>query len=141
MRNFIKQIYESLLNRKLQFDILTIFMFLLASTSFFIISFTHSRTYTSILTLSDTVIDKSAEIVYLKIDNFIKEFEKIPQNADSIILKPQDVSPANQTLIAFMQEQVKLYPNLYAFYLGTLDGSLLEITNLTISHQQYFLSK
>jgi adenylate cyclase len=39
-----------------------------------------------------------------------------------------------------MHEQLKLHPNLYALYLGKIDGSLLEITNLEISKQKKFLS-
>ncbi len=127
-------------NRRLQVDIVTIFMILLAATTLFIITFSNSRTHDSILKFSKGTIQRSSQIILEKVDNLIKEFEKIPQNASSLILEASQINPLNSALMGFMQEQVKLYPNLYAFYIGTTDGGLIEITNLKVSKQTHLLS-
>lgn len=116
-------------------------MILIASTSFFIISFTYSRNYQSIMNFSRTTIQRTAEVILVKVDTLIHEFERIPQTADGLIISRSDVSMGNRQLISYMKNLVRYHPNLTAFYVGTTDGSLLEIINLQVAEQKSYLSK
>lgn len=135
-----RRLNELLTNRKLQVDIVTIFMILIASTSFFIISFTYSRNYQSIMKFSRTTIQRTAELILVKVDALIHEFERIPQTADGLIVSRSDVSMNNRQLISYMKNLVRYHINLTAFYVGTTDGSLLEIINLEVAQQKSYLS-
>lgn len=136
-----KKLSELFKNRKLQVDIVTIFMILVASTSFFIISFTYSRNYKSIMNFSRTTIQRSANLVLEKIDCLIHDFEQIPEAADGLIMSRADVTTSNRQLMSYMKDLVKVHPSLTAFYVGTLDGSLLEVINLKVARQTHYLSE
>jgi adenylate cyclase len=107
----------------------------------FIIYFTHSRTYKSILKFSNIIIQKQAEIVYAHTNDLSKRFEKIPQNGTSFLRSIGQISMENTDLILFMQEQVKIYPDLYSFFVGTREGFLINVTNLAVSKQKNFFSE
>ena len=139
--NSLRSLPSLFKNRKLQFDILTIFLLLLTLTSVFIIYFTHSRTYKSILKFSNVIIQKQAEIVYAHTNDLSKRFEKIPQNGTSFLRSIGQISLENPDLILFMQEQVKIYPDLYSFFVGTREGFLINVTNLAVSKQKNFFSE
>jgi adenylate cyclase len=136
--DFLSKLREKFRFRKLQVDIMTVFLMLLTLTSTFIITFTHSRTIKSILEFSKTEIQNEAQIVVEKVDCFINEFTLIPQTANSLISNRSDVVLENHSLMAYVKQLVKVHPNLYAYYFGTNDGFLIEIINLKIAHQNTF---
>lgn len=137
-KNWIRKILS---NRALQVDIVTIFLILVAVTSFCIISYTYSRNYASIMNLSRSTIQRTSALVTEKINCLIHDFEQVPGAATGLIQTRSDVSMNNKALMTYMENLLITHPNITAFYIGTLDGSLLEIINLKVAEQENFLSK
>ena len=91
--------------------------------------------------LSNSTIQRTSALVTEKIDCLIHDFEQIPGAASGLIQTSSDVSMNNKALMTYMEGLVITHPNITAFYVGTPDGSLLEIINLEVAEEGYFLSK
>ncbi|MCX6991192.1 MAG: cache domain-containing protein [Chlamydiae bacterium] len=137
-KNWIRKLLS---NRALQVDIVTIFLVLVSATSLCIISYTYSKNYQSIMDLSLSTIQRTSALVTEKIDCLIHDFEQVPGAASGLIQSRTDVSMNNRTLMTYMEGLVVTHPDITAFYVGTSDGTLLEIINLPVAEQTNFLSK
>ena len=91
--------------------------------------------------LSQSTIQRTSALVTEKIDCLIHDFEQVPGAAVGLIQSPSDVSMNNRALMTYMEGLVITHPDITAFYVGTSDGSLLEIINLQVAEQTNFLSK
>lgn len=132
---FIKRIFGE---RRLRFDITTIFTILLAATSFFIIFYTYFKIHKSILNFAETTIDRAGKIIYEKITAFNKEYQEVPQVCDSLIITDSDVSENNKSLIYFLQRKLELHPVIFSIYFGSINGGFFNIENIKQTKQTTF---
>lgn len=132
---FIKKIF---VERRLKFDITSIFTLLLAATTFFIISYTYLKIHSSILNFAETTITRAGKIILEKVTCFSKEFQEIPQACDSLIISAKDVSETNKPLIYYLQRKLLLHPIVFGIYFGTTDGGMLNVENISQTKQKTF---
>jgi adenylate cyclase len=133
--NFIKNIFSE---RRLRFDIATIFTILLAATSFFIISYTYLKIHKSILNFAEMTINRAGRIILEKVTCFDKEYQEIPQDCDSLIISAEDVSENNKSLIYYLQRKLQLHPIVFGVYFGTTSGGMLNIENIKQTKQKTY---
>lgn len=117
-----------------------IFMVLISTTCFFIITYTYSKNYESIMKFSHTTIQRTSALITAKIDCLINDYENIPLSADGLVTSPSDVSMNNEPLISYMKQVAKEHPNLTAFFVGRSDGSMLGMLNVHAAQLNNYLS-
>lgn len=136
--NFFKTIFGE---RRLRFDITTIFTILLAATSFFIIFYTYFKIHKSILDFAEMTINRAGKIIYEKVTAFNKEYQEVPQVCDSLIIKADDVSENNKPLIYYLQRNLELHPVIFSIYFGTINGGFFNIENIKQTQQKTFYNE
>ena len=138
--NIKEAIIKTWKNRKLVFDILTIFMLIMTVSITLIITISYRKNYASIVAFSEMTIQKSAQRVLEKFSCIINEFERIPEISSAAIQHIDDVSINNRSLLDIMEQQIKTYPKLAACYLSTIQGKMLAIFNAHLLEQKTLLS-
>ena len=131
-------IYKSWKNRKLVFDILTIFMLIMTISIVVIITTSYKKNYHSILQFSEMTIKRAAERVFHNLSCIVHEFEKIPEISSASVQKVSDISATNSSLLDIMKQQIQSYPTLAACYLATVEGTMLGIFNTKLTEQKNF---
>jgi len=137
---FKNWIRDLLYNRKLQVDIATIFLFLISSTTFFIIFYTYSQNSESILVRSKTTVERTGEILLEKTSNLIRSFEIIPRTINGLIYEGSVLELSDQPLQAYLRTIIQLQPDLSSIYVAGLSGSLVLYENLKTTGQKNFIS-
>ncbi len=142
-RHFVKfknWISDLLYNRRLQVDIVTIFLFLISSTTFFIIFYTYSKNSESILARSKTTIERTGEILLEKTSSLINSFEIIPKTINGLIYQGSVLELTNMPLQAYLKTMIQLQPDLSSVYVGDISGGLLLFENINVTKQKNFIS-
>lgn len=138
---FFKKIFNKFFGeRRLRFDITTIFTILLAATSFFIISYTYIKVHKSILKFAEMTIFRAGSVIYEKITCFSKEYQEIPQACDSLIVDHENVSENNTALVYYLQKKLEIHPNIFSIYYGFNDGCFFNIENVSQTKQKTYYS-
>lgn len=128
--------------RKLRSEILFVFILLIAISSAIIIGFNYSKNVQSIRKFSQGTIDRVSALIVERIKCMLHELARLPVLGVEVFLRNPVISAHNEELISFFLTTVKIYPpNLYAYYVGTPDGSALIVFNLSVpSDKPYYFS-
>lgn len=127
-------------NRRLQVDILTIFLFLILFSSATIIFFTHIKSTQSILKLSKETIDQVTASILERLNCLTNDVQRLVKTGEALYL-PSSVSSDNKESISYMLGVIKSYPNLDGFYIGTKEGNLLGAVKLSFQNRTHFLTE
>jgi adenylate cyclase len=125
---------------KLRFEILAVFLSLLVATSVIIIVFTYREDSKQIYEFSQGTIDRVSSLIEQRTACLIGDFEKIPLSGVGTFLRHPKIEADNKELILFYTEKMQFHPNLYAFYVGSVDGSALLVFNLSVEDKPYSFS-
>ncbi|HSX26488.1 MAG TPA: adenylate/guanylate cyclase domain-containing protein [Chlamydiales bacterium] len=124
--------------RKLRTEILVLFLFLLTVSSVVIISFVYTRNLQDIRRYSQETINRISALIIERMSCMLESMERLPQIGVGMFLRHPEVASENQPLISFFLDEVKYHPNLYAYYVGTPDGSALIVFNLSITDKPFY---
>lgn len=127
-------------NRRLQVDILTIFLLLIFFSSVAIISFTRVRSTQSILKLSKETIDNVSASILERLNCMANDAQRLVKAGAGLFLKEANVSEENKELVSYMLGVIKSYPNIDGFYVGTREGNDLGAEKLSLTNQIHFLT-
>lgn len=117
--------------RKLQVDIVTLFLSLLVVSVSLIIYIPYKKNNEVMLDLAEETIDRVSLNVRDQILCLIHDVSDMPLLLASFVPATEDISLKNEDLISFMLTAVKLYPNLSVLFIGTPEGSFIEAIDLT----------
>jgi adenylate cyclase len=120
---------------KLRFEILFVFLSLIAATSIIIIAFTYHEDSKAIQAFSQETINRISTLIEERTNCMLHDVERIPEESIRFLLRHPQISEDNRELIAYCVEKVKFHPNLYAFYVGSPEGNAVIAFNLAVSDQ------
>lgn len=127
-------------NRRLQVDILTIFLILICASSVTIIAFTYSKNFKSIIEYTTKSINQVSNTILERATCLINDAQHLVESGAGLFLSLGDISPQNTSLNTYMLNVIKYYPNLYGFYVGTREGNFIEAVNLSLANQTHYFS-
>ena len=136
----IKKFLSRLQNHGMQIHILTLFLSLLLISTICIIGFSYFKIQQAILQFSKGTVERVAENVEEKILCNLNDIAQMPKLADNMIFHYHDFSYQNKSLIEFMLDAVKIYPNLHALFAGNPKGDFLEVIDRFTIAQKHYLS-
>lgn len=140
MGRFFRKIFHLFYNRKLRFDILTLFLTLFIVSVTIIISFSHEKNAREIMEFSKGTIQRVASIIDEKVECLVSQLEQMPTFVAGVLGDYGDITPKNTPLVSFMLTAVKAFPNLHALFLGTPEGNFIEAIDLTLIEHTHFLT-
>ena len=117
--------------RKLQVDIVTLFLSLLIVSVSLIIYIPYKKNNEVMLDLAEETIDRVSLNVRDQILCLIHDISDMPLLLASFVPATEDISLKNEDLISFMLTAVKMYPNLSVLFIATPEGSYIEAIDLT----------
>lgn len=125
-------------NRKLRFDILTIFLALLIISFVSTIWFTYNRNYNSILEFSKGTIERAGSIIVEKLDCLLGDVRQTMVISSSHLeLQKNEKLDEDTHLISFLIELLKVYPDIASLYVGMPSGNFLEIVSVAQAPGHY----
>lgn len=127
-------------NRKLQVDILTVFLSLITFSCLFIITFIYSKNYKAILEHSQGTIRRSTAIISEKFNCVVSSMQQLSESGSGLFLNVIDFSLENKELVSYMLEVIRYYPDVYAFYVGTETGKYLAAGNVAYADQTHYFT-
>ncbi len=120
-------------NRKLEIDILTIFILLISVTSAIIIAFTHVKNYQAILQYSGGTIHRVSDLIEEKIKCLFTGLERPIQLTIGLLKRHPKISYENQVLVAHFLDEVKYNLSLYGIQAASSEGDYLVAMNMAVS--------
>ncbi len=132
--------WKRFIQRKIQLDIVTIFIFLLLTSSFIVIFYIYNRNYKNILDLSTVIVGQVKEVVVEKITGVTNDTLLLSEATKGFITDGKTVSNKNQKLISYLINSLKIDPLIYSVNIATDDGNFLSVTNLTLAQLYYYYS-
>lgn len=140
MPRFLKSIFAFFYNRRLQVDILTVFLILIAMSCLFIITFNYAKNYKAILQHAKGTIRRTTTILNEKLNCVVSDMEQLAQAGSGLFLNRGDFSLENKELVSYMLEVIRYYPEVYSFYIGTETGKFLAAGNVSSTDQTHYFS-
>ena len=138
MEFMIKKIRDLCRERKLQVDIVTVFLLLISCTTLLIISYSYSKTKKSILQFSKSTIQRTNTLILEKVSCRVESSDKLPKTIAAKINDLSEISFKNQDLVAYLKNLTKVYSDLTSFYVGSIDGNVLTSFNLRALNQKTY---
>jgi adenylate cyclase len=123
MRNFWK-------SRKLYFDIVMSFLILLIITCLAISWYTFKSNAEAMLMLSDDLVTQTSHSSIERTMAYLEQAKTVTELGEKLIQKPTDITLQNSDLVSFMRWTLYQYPYLSAFYIGTQDGTFLQLRRM-----------
>jgi adenylate cyclase len=138
--NTFKLIALSLKTRRLRLDILSIFIFLIAISSFIIIVFSYYKNRSAILEFSTSTIQRVNQIVLAKIERFTIVPYRLAEATKPLINNEKDVSIHNTVLIDYLFNLLKISQLGYEYKIATPGGNILSVIDLSAANQSHFFN-
>jgi adenylate cyclase len=136
----MKRFRRFFIYRKIQVDILTIFLTLMIASSLFIIVFTYKRNYHSVLEFSRSTIRRASSSLLSGVQDLIRETERVALVAEGNILDPKDISVNNQQLVFYFFNLAKVNSMVNGVYVGDESGNFIAVFNLAALGQTTYFS-
>src|SRR5579872_2516675 len=125
----------SFLSRKIQADIVTLFLILISSFSLIILAFIYNRNYQGILYLSNAMIEQVNNSVIQRIDAVATQAQFLVEITKGTLQNNTSIALQQQSQAAYLLNALKVEPLIYKLVITTMDGSYISATNLSISDQ------
>jgi hypothetical protein len=111
--------------RKFQFDITTIFLFLLIGIALIIMSYVYSKNKETIIEFSSSLMHQVGKEVIGQFDSLGMSIELSTEIAKTAIESKDSINLENKELLGYLRNILKLVPDLSIFHVASVDGSLL----------------
>lgn len=134
LRDFIKG------HHTLRVSILTLYLSLFSFAFLCVILFTYFKNHQSILNFSFGITERVSSIVTEKLHSLIQDAEHFPEIGANIFTKPEDISPEDERLIAYMLNSLKFDSDLSKFSIGTEQGNFISISNLALTEETHYIT-
>lgn len=131
MDNHSSNFLRRFIQRKIQIDIVTIFILLLTTSTGIILFYTDKKNYENILDLSETIVGQVNEALVEKVNDFVVPTQLLVEETKGLIINPEDIAPSNLPLISYLLNALRVNQMLYSINIATSDGKFLSIINLT----------
>lgn len=132
MKNF-------LLNRKIQFYILTIFFSIITISATFIICYTYIERSKSIVEFSKGAISRAAAGSLENISCLTERTQRVTERATGLFKKPEEISSENKDFIAYLFDVLRVHPHMQTCGIALSTGLLISATNLPLANQTHYL--
>lgn len=116
--------------RKLQFEIVTIFLFLLLVYAITTLWYTFEKDKEVVLDFSQSLMKQVSHEVIDRFDELLKSTENFANIEKSLITDINSISLENKDLISFMLNAVKLLPDLTILHIATVQGTWIGVFTL-----------
>lgn len=123
--------WKRLLSRKIQLDILTIFIVLLTTSSLIITFYTYNRNYKNIHELADLIVDKVSENVIGDINDIFEQARIISAETTGLVVDLNAISSSNQVITSFLLTTLDLNQTFYSVNIAGTNGNFLAVIDLT----------
>src|ERR1700691_5887122 len=127
--------------RKIQVDIVSIFLTLMLGRALFIIVFTYKKNYHAILDFSQTTISRASARILIRTQDLIEEIERVALVAKGGILGPNRISSNDQELTRFLLNLVNVNSMLDGIYVGDEQGDFIGAFSLAALQQVNYQSE
>lgn len=122
-------------------NILTIFLSLLIVSFSSVLLFLRYKNFESIEELAQGRMHLVEQEINGKIENLFNSAEDLVESSANLFSFHEKVDPQNQELRTYMLSVARSYPNIAYFYIGTAQGGLIQVGNLSLSRQENYTSK
>lgn len=119
--------------RKLSTAILIVFLFLIAISSSTIIFFTYARNNKLIRKLAEGTIDRVSMLIVDRVECMLNAMSVLPRAGAAFHSRHPDEKAPNELALNFLLDGLQAHSNLYAYYLGTPNGSAIITFNLGLT--------
>ncbi len=134
--NFFKSILHYF--RKIQIRIVTIFFLLIGASCLFIIYYNYNRSYESIHSISDEMIEQVSDNLIGKIAALTNRTEDIAEVTRGAIGLHGDFAVEIPELVSYLLNLLKSCPTVYSVGIATVDGYYLSAIDLTFSKFNHY---
>lgn len=134
-QGFLKSIIVFFTLRKIQLDIVSVFIILMSLFSLFLIVFTYSRNSKAILEISNLTMKEASEGLLDKIKNITTNAEFLAQASQAFVEKSTDVSYDNKELVRFILDILRYNKDISTVKITTPEGNLLAVVNMSLSKE------
>lgn len=125
----------------LRVDILTIFLTLLLTSFATVLIFLSLKNRETVEELSEEVMSFVREGINHHLDDLLSSTERILLTFPSLYSSSNELIVKNEQLRSYMLSEMKNYPNIAYFYVGTEAGDFFMAEDLILSNQTHYLSK
>ncbi len=132
---------ERSLRITLRVNILTIFLTLLLSSFATVLIFLDLKNREIVEGLSQELMGFVRKEINHHLDDLLTSTELIVSTFPSLYTSSNEITPDNEQLRAYMLSEVKNYPNVAFFYVGTEVGDSFRAEDLSFSNQTHYISK
>lgn len=122
--------------RKLQVDILTIFLLLLLVYSFSTLWYTYKNDKEVVIEFSDSLMRQVSTSVITHTQSLLESTEQFAEIEKTLITDMSSVSLENKELIAYMMNAIKMIPDLTILHVATVEGTWIGMFTL-FPHSTY----
>ncbi len=130
--------WRRFLFRKIQVDIVTIFIVLLATSSLVIMFYTYNKNHENILDLSNIIVDKVSDEVVEKISDVTDDEELLSEVTRGFFRSNPSLSLSNKDLVSFLLDAVKARSIISSMNIATKNGDFLSVFDLDLVQFYYF---
>lgn len=123
--------FRRFIQRKIQIDIVTVFILLLTASTCIILFYTYKKNYDNILDLSETIVGQVNQALVEKVNDFVVPTQILVEETKGLITKPEEITPSNLPLISYLINSLSVNQMLYSINIATSDGKFLSVINLT----------
>lgn len=116
--------------RKLQVDILTLYLTLMLTSFAFIIGFTYIKNAKTVTDVAKQLIQEVSVAITSKFNDIIRDAAREVTTSSTIVLSASDVSLKNAELLNYMYQTLFSFTDLDSLYFATKDGNFLEYYRL-----------
>jgi adenylate cyclase len=130
-KGILKSFLRLFFSRKIQFDIITVFVVLISLSSIFIISFTYYKNSQEILKIARLTMEKASQSILQKVKNVTAGKEMLVSVTQSLVQQQADISLKNAELTQYMLDVLKFSHSTTAFRIANQQGDFLGVANLS----------
>lgn len=124
-------------NRRIELDILTIFVLLTSLCTAAIIGFTYQKNESSLVYFSKGAVQGASQLLEEKIEGMFIDMEKSVQLTSAIFARHPEVTLENSELVSFLLDDLKFQSSLYgshdAAFVITPEGKFIGAVNIAIA--------
>lgn len=113
--------------RKLQFDILSIFLLLMIALSASTLWYTYIENKKMTLDFSEVILDQLSKEATNHLDSIVKQTVDLVKVEENLVQTPSSISLNNEPLIDYIVNILSVHPQLRMMHLAAPDGTLLAI--------------
>jgi adenylate cyclase len=130
-QGFFNNLWRFFTLRKIQVDIVSVFIILIISFGAFLISFTHIKTSDSISKIATLTMQKASDDLLEKIHSMTTNTAFLAQASQALVATPSNLSYANKDLVTFILNILRYNPLISAIRVANNEGNLLAAANIS----------